>query len=199
MSVTWRHDMRKIVALALAVIIGLNLECQSESVISNAPNFGKLECSQKFTRARHDGASAEPLLSYHSSEAKFLKPLRLRGGSSPNSNFEEVGKAFVMHYYNIFDTNRAGLQSLYQDMSMMTFEGEKIQGAQAITQKLTSLPFQTVKHEVITADSQPTASGGVMVFVCGNLKVVKCCNHLNQASCSKLMLRLYRLTDLRIP
>ena len=79
-----------------------------------------------------------------------------------------------MHYYNIFDTNRAGLQSLYQDMSMMTFEGEKIQGAQAITQKLTALPFQTVKHEVITADSQPTASGGVMVFVCGNLKVWKC-------------------------
>lgn len=97
--------------------------------------------------------------------------LRLRGGSTPNSNFEEVGRAFVLHYYNIFDTNRAGLQSLYQEMSMMTFEGEKIQGSQAIAQKLTSLPFQSVKHEIITVDSQPSASGGVLVFVCGNLKV----------------------------
>ena len=99
-------------------------------------------------------------------------PLRLKGGSSTNSNFEEVGSAFVLHYYNIFDTNRAGLQNLYQDVSMMTFEGEKIQGSQAIAQKLTSLPFQSVKHEVITVDSQPMASGGVLVFVCGNLKVI---------------------------
>jgi hypothetical protein len=97
--------------------------------------------------------------------------LRLRGGSSATSNFEEVGSAFVQHYYNIFDTNRAGLQNLYQEMSMMTFEGEKIQGSQAITQKLVSLPFQSVKHEIVTVDSQPSASGGVLVFVCGNLKV----------------------------
>jgi hypothetical protein len=28
-----------------------------------------------------------------------------------------------------------------------------------------------VSHEVVTSDSQPTAYGGVLVFVCGNLKV----------------------------
>ena len=35
---------------------------------------------------------------------------------------QEVGRAFVQHYYNIFDSNRAGLQLLYQDVSMLTFE-----------------------------------------------------------------------------
>eukprot|EP00961_Rhodomonas_salina_P185381 2502825-Rhodomonas_salina.1 len=56
-----------------------------------------------------------------SSQTTFL---RLRGGSdvAPAANFEEVGKAFVAHYYNIFDTNRANLQGLYQDVSMLTFE-----------------------------------------------------------------------------
>jgi hypothetical protein len=54
---------------------------------------------------------------------------------------------------------------------MMTFEGEKIMGATAIAQKLVGLPFQTVKHEVVTVDSQPTGGGGVIVSACGNLKV----------------------------
>lgn len=45
----------------------------------------------------------------------------------------------------MFGTNRAGLASLYQDQSMFTFEGTKCQGAQAITAKLTSLPFNQCK------------------------------------------------------
>ena len=32
--------------------------------------------------------------------------------------FEQVGKAFVQHYYQTFDANRAGLASLYQSDSM---------------------------------------------------------------------------------
>ncbi len=84
---------------------------------------------------------------------------------------QEVGKAFVSHYYSIFDSNRANLQGLYQDVSMLTFEGDKIQGAAAIGQKLTSLPFQSVTHDVVSVDSQPAAGNGVLVFVCGNLKV----------------------------
>ncbi len=35
---------------------------------------------------------------------------------------EEVAKAFVGHYYNTFDTNRAGLASLYQPVSVMTWD-----------------------------------------------------------------------------
>ncbi|URE12645.1 Nuclear transport factor 2 (NTF2) domain [Musa troglodytarum] len=53
---------------------------------------------------------------------------------------DAVAKAFVEHYYRTFDGNRAALGGLYQDASMLTFEGDKIQGTAAIVAKLTSSP-----------------------------------------------------------
>mmetsp|Transcript_32312 Transcript_32312/g.50365 ORF Transcript_32312/g.50365 Transcript_32312/m.50365 type:complete len:130 (+) Transcript_32312:200-589(+) len=85
--------------------------------------------------------------------------------------FEEVGKAFVQHYYQTFDTNRAGLASLYQNESMFSWEGEKIQGVTNIMNKLQNLPFQQVAHQITSLDCHPTAGSGVLVFVCGNIKV----------------------------
>ena len=32
--------------------------------------------------------------------------------------YEQVGKAFIQHYYQAFDTNRAALADLYQGESM---------------------------------------------------------------------------------
>jgi len=122
-------------------------------------------------RARADGS---PLVFAATGPSAFPPLSRLRGGSSQPAlvnNFEEVGNAFVQHFYQVFDSNRANLQGLYQDASMLTFEGEKIMGAAAIAQKLVGLPFQTVKHEVVTVDCQPTGGGGVLVSACGNLKV----------------------------
>lgn len=84
------------------------------------------------------------------------------------SKFEEVGNAFVQHYYNTFDQNRQNLAPLYvrrccmnpliyiffqyflsiiifshthslypqQDNSLMTWEGDKIQGRVKILEKL---------------------------------------------------------------
>ena len=50
----------------------------------------------------------------------------------------EIGKAFVTHYYATFDgANRASLQTLYKDGSMLTFENEQFMGMQAIMTKLT--------------------------------------------------------------
>ncbi|KAG8383306.1 hypothetical protein BUALT_Bualt05G0171000 [Buddleja alternifolia] len=85
---------------------------------------------------------------------------------------DAVAKAFVEHYYSTFDTNRAGLASLYQETSMLSFEGQKFQGAQSITAKLTSLPFQQCQHQITTVDCQPSGpSGGMLVFVSGNLQL----------------------------
>ena len=80
-------------------------------------------------------------------------------------------QAFTDHYYSTFDTNRAGLANLYQENSLLTFEGAKTQGAQAIIQKLTSLPFQQCKHHVSSLDAQPSPSGGMNIFVTGQLQV----------------------------
>ncbi|KAK9805517.1 hypothetical protein WJX72_002958 [[Myrmecia] bisecta] len=82
---------------------------------------------------------------------------------------EAVGKAFVEHYYNTFDTNRANLAGLYQHDALLTFEGQKQQGTQAIMAKLTSLPFQTCKHHVSSIDAQPSLTQGIVVFVTGQL------------------------------
>uniref|UniRef100_A0A803MHE9 NTF2 domain-containing protein n=1 Tax=Chenopodium quinoa TaxID=63459 RepID=A0A803MHE9_CHEQI len=81
---------------------------------------------------------------------------------------DQVARAFVEHYYTTFDTNRAALSSLYQEISMLTFEGQKFQGAQNIVGKLTSLPFEQCKHSITTTDCQPSSSNGtLLVFVSG--------------------------------
>lgn len=82
---------------------------------------------------------------------------------------EAIAKAFTDHYYATFDTARANLAGLYQDQSMLTFEGQKFQGTQAIMGKLTSLPFQQCKHHISSLDAQPSLSSGVLVFVTGQL------------------------------
>merc|ERR1712166_403839 len=51
-----------------------------------------------------------------------------------NAQFNEIGKAFVGHYYQMFDASieqRSTLQSMYQDASMLTFENEQFMGMQA--------------------------------------------------------------------
>ncbi|KAL4331633.1 hypothetical protein AHAS_Ahas13G0519600 [Arachis hypogaea] len=79
---------------------------------------------------------------------------------------DALAKAFVEHYYTTFDNNRAGLVNLYQDSSMLTFEGQKIQGAQNIVAKLTSLPFNQCLHSITTVDCQPSsAPNGMLVFM----------------------------------
>uniref|UniRef100_A0A3Q7F190 NTF2 domain-containing protein n=1 Tax=Solanum lycopersicum TaxID=4081 RepID=A0A3Q7F190_SOLLC len=85
---------------------------------------------------------------------------------------DAVAKAFVDYYYTTFDTNRAGLASVYQESSVLSFEGQKYQGTQSISGKLTGLPFQQCKHQINTVDCQPSgAAGGMLVFVSGNLSL----------------------------
>lgn len=51
--------------------------------------------------------------------------LGLRGGSAP-ADVQDVGKQFVGYYYQTFDSNRAGLAPLYQEV---TFCGSPPQAA----------------------------------------------------------------------
>jgi hypothetical protein len=88
------------------------------------------------------------------------------------ADFEAVAKQFIEFYYNTFDADRKGLQALYREQSMLTFESASVLGAGPITEKLTSLPFEKVKHEVQTLDAQPTMNdGGVIILVTGKLLV----------------------------
>ncbi|CAM1502045.1 Fc.00g040290.m01.CDS01 [Cosmosporella sp. VM-42] len=88
------------------------------------------------------------------------------------NNFEDIAKQFIEFYYNQFDTDRKSLTSLYREQSMLTFESASVLGATAITEKLTSLPFEKVKHQVSTLDAQPTmVDGGIVILVTGQLLV----------------------------
>jgi hypothetical protein len=93
------------------------------------------------------------------------------GGEVLAMDPDAVAKAFVDHYYQTFDTNRPALVGLYQETSMLTFEGHKFQGPAAIAGKLGSLPFQACQHKIDTVDCQPSGpQGGVLVFVSGSIR-----------------------------
>ncbi|KAH7235882.1 hypothetical protein BKA59DRAFT_485633 [Fusarium tricinctum] len=88
------------------------------------------------------------------------------------NNFEDIAKQFVEYYYNTFDTDRSGLAALYRENSMLTFESASTLGVASITEKLTSLPFAKVKHQVSTLDAQPSnQEGGVIILITGALLV----------------------------
>lgn len=98
--------------------------------------------------------------------------MRREGEKEREMDADALAKAFVEHYYTTFDDNRGGLANLYQEGSMLTFEGQKILGSPNIVAKLTSLPFQQCHHSITTVDSQPSGvNAGMIVFVSGNLQL----------------------------
>ncbi|XP_006817851.1 nuclear transport factor 2-like [Saccoglossus kowalevskii] len=53
----------------------------------------------------------------------------------------------------------------------MSFEGSQVRGSTSIVEKLVTLPFQNISHQLTTVDCQPTLDGtGIVVFVVGQLK-----------------------------
>ncbi|KAH3898836.1 probable Nuclear transport factor 2 [Saccharomycodes ludwigii] len=83
-----------------------------------------------------------------------------------------VAQQFTEYYYNVFDSNRAQLNSLYREQSMLTFETIQLQGTANIVEKLQSLPFQKVQHRVTTLDAQPASpNGDILVLITGDLLV----------------------------
>ena len=84
---------------------------------------------------------------------------------------DDVAKAFIPHYYNLFDTNREGLAALFRNESQFTFEGDGPKaGAPAIMEKLRTLP--PVQHQPQTIETQPSTNpNAILVFCTGNILV----------------------------
>lgn len=90
-----------------------------------------------------------------------------------NPNYEQIGKAFTEQYYALFDdaARRPQLMALYnENQSLMTFEGQQMQGAAKIMEKIASLTFKNIAHIITAVDSQPTFDGGVLINVLGQLR-----------------------------
>ncbi|KAH8048127.1 hypothetical protein JL722_12728 [Aureococcus anophagefferens] len=110
---------------------------------------------------------------------------------------DEVAKAFIPHYYNLFDTNREGLVSLFRETSSLTFEGdgpktgvaqimEKLRGCRrrATARRESSFaraasppaavdrtaPAAQVAHQPQTIECQPSVSqNAILVFCTGQI------------------------------
>jgi len=89
------------------------------------------------------------------------------------ADINTIAQQFTQFYYTTFDEDRAKLQGLYRNESMLTFEGSPIQGAVQIIEKLTNLPFQQVVHKMTTLDAQPSSQtmASLIVSVTGLLVV----------------------------
>ena len=84
---------------------------------------------------------------------------------------DDVAKAFIPHYYNLFDTNREGLVSLFRETSSLTFEGDGPKtGVAQIMEKLRGLP--PVAHQPQTIECQPSVSqNAILVFCTGQIMI----------------------------
>ncbi|KAI6694634.1 hypothetical protein NL676_022344 [Syzygium grande] len=81
-------------------------------------------------------------------------------------------KRFVENYCRTFDANRADLVNLYQEESVMTFDGQEIQGKEGILAKLNSLPFQQCQHHIGTINCLPDGlNGDVFVLIIGKIRL----------------------------
>ena len=85
-------------------------------------------------------------------------------------SINQVAQAFLQYYYQNFDGNRANLQGIYRNESKLFFEGQSFQGLQNIMQKLTTLGFRSIRHNVKTFDAT-NITGGLLVFVSGDVFV----------------------------
>ncbi|KAK7114324.1 nuclear transport factor 2-like [Littorina saxatilis] len=91
-----------------------------------------------------------------------------------NPDFDTIGKTFVQAYYARFDqkASRPEVAQFYiPGQSLLTFEGEQFMGQETIHKKLNEgFPMGNIKRAVTKVDCQPTADGGVLVFVLGQLQ-----------------------------
>ncbi|KAL7897992.1 hypothetical protein HDV63DRAFT_375482 [Trichoderma sp. SZMC 28014] len=86
------------------------------------------------------------------------------------ANVEEIAKQFVNGFFTGMSTDIGGLAAVYTPQSVLTFESQKFEGANAILEKLTSLPFKMSGHQLSTLDAQ-LADNDLLILVTGKLKV----------------------------
>ncbi|KAF8982770.1 Nuclear transport factor 2 [Entomortierella lignicola] len=84
------------------------------------------------------------------------------------ADIDAIAKQFLDFYYQTFDAGRGGLASLYRPNSLLSFEGAKTFGGEAIIEKLQSLPLDGLRHNISTTDVQPF-EGGALITVTGQL------------------------------
>ena len=108
---------------------------------------------------------------------------------------DQIAEQFLNHYYGTFSSNRPALQSLYQQDSTLTFEGEQYTGTQAIAGKFAALPFQQIQFQVVTKDIQMGINQNcLLIFVNGTLRIDNEANNLKFSQSSNLLAPVAQFT-----
>lgn len=87
-------------------------------------------------------------------------------------SFQDIGNQFVQHYYVTFAGNRDALAPLYRPHTLLTWQSEQMQGVEAIMSRFQRLGFQQAEFRADSIDAQPSLSGGVIVVVNGEVKLM---------------------------
>uniref|UniRef100_A0AAQ4R8Z6 Nuclear transport factor 2 n=1 Tax=Gasterosteus aculeatus aculeatus TaxID=481459 RepID=A0AAQ4R8Z6_GASAC len=78
--------------------------------------------------------------------------------------WEQIGSSFVQHYYQLFDSDRSQLGTIYIDESCLPWEGQQFQGKKGNR-------WETHLHSITVQDHQPTPDCNILSMVVGQLKV----------------------------
>uniref|UniRef100_A0A8C2JVM5 Nuclear transport factor 2 n=1 Tax=Cyprinus carpio TaxID=7962 RepID=A0A8C2JVM5_CYPCA len=82
--------------------------------------------------------------------------------------WEQIGSSFVQHYYQLFDTDRTQLGSIY--VSIVLTE-ESFQARNVVLYwTFKNLPFTKIAHSITAQDHQPTPDSCILSMVVGQLK-----------------------------
>lgn len=66
----------------------------------------------------------------------------------------DVSKAFIQHYFTLYDTNRGQLGTLYRQNSCLSHEGKDLMGQQPIMERFNELPRVQHDGNSLTVDVQ---------------------------------------------
>ena len=95
-----------------------------------------------------------------------------------NPQFNEIGTAFANHYYTTFPHHtRANLQSLFNEQSLLTWEGKPAPQFMGMSNIMTHLMNGPSMNEVqlpptpTTCDCQPMTNGSILVMCTGDVKI----------------------------
>ncbi|KAH0480461.1 MAG: uncharacterized protein KVP18_001039 [Porospora cf. gigantea A] len=94
--------------------------------------------------------------------------------SQREQKFEEIGTQFTQFYFGCFQTQQGRNElaaKMYSAESLMTWNNDKLMGAESIAKKLAALSFQKLAYENITTVYQPGPAGTVTALVTGDMKI----------------------------
>ncbi|GAA5062219.1 nuclear transport factor 2 family protein [Streptomyces similanensis] len=82
-----------------------------------------------------------------------------------SADVDNIAKQFADHFYSTFDTASVGLEPLYREASMLTWDGSPSLGSVEIMKVLPAAFKGGVTHQVDAIDAQPASQNAAAILV----------------------------------